>query len=97
MVDEQEIRQIIENIAKDRFAGAHIVSVAVKADVDEDGEDVLIVDVVFDAKADQLDAQETSSLARRIIPEIEAIGGHGFPILSFIAKSELGNRNPEAA
>lgn len=95
--DEASIRKIVESVLRTRFGDVEIVSVDVRPDVDASGDRILLITIVFDAKEKGLDARETSSLARRILPKMQAVGEEGFPVFSFIAKSELGKLKPETA
>lgn len=97
MENQRSIKEIVDSILRERFEGVDIVSINVRPDKDDDGDDILVIDVVFDGKAKSLDASKTSGLVRRMIPEIQESGVRGFPILSFIAKSELRKKRPEAA
>lgn len=90
MAIDKQVEDVIAAVLEERFGTAKIVSVDVKPDVDEEGERVLFVNVVFNAGKKPLDARETSGLARRVLPKIEQLGETGFPVFSFIAQSELG-------
>ena len=97
MDSEQAVREIVESVLMSRFHDIDISSIEITPDVDEDGDPVLIVTVVFSAEEKRLDATETSGLVRRILPKMEEIGETRFPIFSFIAKSEMGKITPESA
>ena len=97
MDHEKELKRIVRSVLESRFEDIDIVSINITPDFDEDGDKIIIVKVVFDSDMKKLDARETSGLLRRILPQIEDIGETGFPILSFIAKSELGKMSPESA
>lgn len=91
----REVRKAIEAVVRERFAGTEIDAVEVKADVDEDGERVLLVKVVHGAKS--LDARKASGLLRHMRPKIADLGEDAFPILSFISKAEPRKAKAEAA
>lgn len=93
----QVISDMVRRLLHDRFDDVEIVSVDVRPDVDADGDRVLFITVVFDGKRKQLDSQKTSGLARHLLPEMQEAGENGFPIFSFIAKSELAKVKPDAA
>lgn len=97
MSDSSKIKKIVESVLADKFDGIEIVAINVKADIDEDGDDVITINVVFDGTKKRLDSGKTSSLVRRVRPKFAEIGETAFPVFSFIAKSELGRRSPEAA
>ena len=67
-------------------------SVDVQSDHDEDGNEILVVQIVFDGKQRALDPQKTSSLTRHLRPRIADIGVYAFPVISFVSKSDLGKR-----
>jgi len=93
---EQAVHDIIKSVLEDRFRNVNILSINVMPDIDEHGDQVLFVTVVFDGEKKRLDTKETSSLARRVLPRMEEIGDDRFPIFSFIAKSELRNVHPDS-
>ena len=91
------VKEIVESVLRSRFKDIDFSVIDIRPDVDEDGQRVLYVKIGFDSKTKFLDAGETSGLLRRILPKMEETGEHGFPILSFIAKSELGKMSSDAA
>ena len=97
MSDLNELEGLVKTILSKKLSGVEIVDVTIRPDVDDDGDDVLIVKVVFESRKHRLNSAETTGLVRRILPEIRERGVSGFPILSFIAKSELGKTRPEVA
>lgn len=90
MAERHDLKQLIAKLLTEQFRDVKIESIDVQPDVDEDGEALLIVRVVFDGKHKQLDARKSSSLVRRLRPIIYNAGERAFPVFSFIAKSELG-------
>lgn len=95
MTDTDTIRDIVRSILSERFENIDIVSINIDRDVDEDGAPILLVKVVFDGKKKQLDAKKASGLVRRILPKLAEADERGFPVLSFIEKSDLGKLAPE--
>lgn len=84
----KDLKGVIREVLADHFENIVIVSVKVEPDFDEDGDPILLVEVVFDGKARRLDPDKTSSVLRRLRPRIADFGG-AFPVISYIAKSEL--------
>lgn len=97
MDPKQAVYDVVKSVLKSRFRNINILSIDITPDVDEDGDQVLIVRVVFDAEEKRLDISETSGLVRRILPKMKAVGETRFPIFSFIAKSEMRKINPDSA
>ncbi len=98
MLEERKIINIIKADLQKRFEDVEIVSINVVPEVDEDGDDVLFVSVVFDAKErKRLDPRKTSAMARSIVPQLMSAGEDAFPVFSFIRKSEWREKSPEAA
>lgn len=96
-IKRSEIEQIIRSVLCEKFSDVEIESIEALPDVDEDGEKVIVVKVVFDGNRKKLDAKKVSGVARSVLPKLEEAGESGFPIMSFIAKSELRKKSPEAA
>lgn len=97
MADDNALKRIIEAVFKDHFDEVTIESVTVAHDIDEDGDAILRIAVIFNGKAKQLNAERASGLLRHMRPKMAEIGEDAFPIISFIAKSDIGARNTEAA
>ena len=97
MASDEDIIKVIKSVLRSRFRDIEISSIEVAPDVDEDGDKILAIKVIFSATQKILDSGETSGLVRRILPKMEKIGETRFPIFSFIAKSEMGKANPDSA
>lgn len=93
----QRVDDIIKTVVKDTFGDVDIVSIDIEPDVGEDGEPILLVVVVFDNKSARIDTSRVSGLIRHIRPKMAEIGEDAFPVLSFIAKSELGKMKAGSA
>lgn len=92
----REVRDAIEAVVRERLRDVDIHAIHITPDVDDDGDRLLRVKVVFDA-ARPVDARKTSGLVRHIRPRIAELGEEAFPILSFISKAEYRNAKAEAA
>lgn len=93
MASLTELKSAIQAELERQLAGVRIVSVEVCPDVDEDGDSVLFVTVVFQTNQKRLDARATSSMARHLRSEICRAGDDRFPVLSFIADNEMKRTN----
>lgn len=92
----EAVEQVVRAVLQERFESIHIESIDVNVTTDEDGDEIYLVNVVFDGDQKRLDSAMTTGLARRILPKIQEMGAFGFPILSFIAKSDLRTRKAAA-
>ncbi|HER25626.1 MAG TPA: hypothetical protein ENI69_00795 [Rhodospirillales bacterium] len=97
MVSKSKLNAVIEKVLRDIFDDIDIETITVEPDIDEDGDNILRVRVIFDGENKQLDTHKTSSLLRYMRPKIADIGENAFPVVSFIAKSEIRKPKPEAA
>jgi len=80
--------QLIEQVVRERFGDGAIVSVSVDEDRDFDGDLVLYVTVVFDAKK-PLDSGKTSSIVRHTRARLKADRPtDAFPVFRFVSKSD---------
>ena len=86
----QRLKAVFRDVLNERLEG--VESVDVQSDHDEDGNEILVVQIVFDGKQRALDPQKTSSLTRHLRPRIADIGVYAFPVISFVSKSDLGKR-----
>lgn len=81
------IEAIVRDVAQSLLKGVRVVSVIAERGFDSDGDDVVRITVVYDAKA-PLNAAAVASMVRRLLPKLEAAAVEGFPLMSFVAKKE---------
>jgi hypothetical protein len=97
MVDKERLRNLVLDVLRERFEGVEVDSITIEPDVDADGDDILLVNVIFDGKHRKLDPRRAASLLRHIRPKFEEIGEKAFPVISFIAKADMRKAKSEAA
>lgn len=98
MTNERTIETIVCGVIRERFGDVRIAKIDAKPGFDEDGDQVWYVKVVLEnSDVNRIDARRASGVVRHLLPKMVEAGDNGFPILSFIAKSELGKHSPEAA
>ena len=95
-MDEQRVREIAEAAFKAHFGAVRVVRVNVRRGFDYDEDDPMVdVNIIYDGKYEQLSGQGL----------LGAVGDHskvwwdvedslGFPLVHFIAKSDIGRRDP---
>ena len=98
-MDKQRIREIAEAAFKSRFSDIDIVSINIKPDFDYHyDEPLVIVKIIYDAKVEKLLAQEspnTIDVRSEIVDKLWNIkDSPGWPLVRFIAKSDIGRRDP---
>lgn len=102
MLTEDQIRDIVTAVLAQRFPRMSVSSIVVDPDFDEDNDPIFMIKIIFDTSEVNLDTKETTSLIRYIVDKInredqEKGTKTGFPILSFIAKSEMEKLNADSA
>ena len=98
-MDKQRIREIAEAAFKAHFGDIDIVSINVKPDYDYHyDEPLVIVKIIYDAKVEQLLGQEspnTIDVRSEIVDKVwRTEDSPGWPLVRFIAKSDIGRRDP---
>ena len=91
--DLPKVKDIVEETLRER-CGNVFELIAVRPDFNEYGDEILVIKAIFNK--DRLGAQRTSGLIRHLRPKLAEVGTEAFPIISFIAKSELRDRDLEA-
>ena len=91
--DLPKVKNIVEETLRER-CGNVFELIAVRPDFNEYGDEILVIKAIFNK--DRLGAQRTSGLIRHLRPKLAEVGTEAFPIISFIAKSELRDRDLEA-
>lgn len=92
-----EVKDVVRKALKDRFPTAKIANVAVRPDVDSDGDEILRIIVVIEGAPSQLDKKALVGFVRHLRSRLEEVNREEFPILSFISKSEAKLLDLEAA
>ena len=70
-------------------------AVAVKPDVDHDGDAILRVTVVVQDGTERLDPKKVLDASGSIWSELDEAGIESFPIVSYMTKSDAARVNPE--
>lgn len=92
-----QIKKVVANTLKADFHNVKILRVEVHQDVDSDGDDVLLISVVFEGKPKDLDATKLSGAVRNVRPKLRDIGEAAFPLFSFVSGKEAGLGKLETA
>ena len=96
-MNEQQVGEIAEMAFRARFGDVKIVRINVRRGFDYDEDDPMVdVNIIYDGKYEQLNAGGLLDVRTEIVSKVwrEAEASPGFPLVHFIAKSDLGRRNP---
>lgn len=91
------VENVVRSVLTDRFPDAKVAKIAIRSDVDNDGDDILRVIVVLEGVPSQLDKKALVGFVRHLRSRLEEVNHEEFPILSFISKSEAKNLDLETA
>lgn len=97
MTDEATVRVFTQELLTAIFENVVFPAVNVTASVDQDGDPIFIIHIVFEDGEYRLDPKITSALTGMLRIKLDEADISGFPIISFIARSDLGKSDPEAA
>ncbi len=92
-----EIETIVSAVVHDRFPENSIQSVSVEQDVDQDGDPILKVTVVFDPAEGALDTHRVMGLIRHLRPKLLEKKYPEFPIFRFVSKKDAASLKIAAA
>lgn len=95
MLDNKALTELVEAVIRRQFSDAVINTVAVKPDVDHDGDDILRVTVVVQDGIERLDPDKAVGLIRHLRPELAEAGIENFPIVSYMTKADAARLNLE--
>ena len=90
-----QAREVIDEELRARF-DVPFVKITVKPDYDRDGDEFLWVNAVYDGQPDDIDTRKSITLVREIRPRLDDIPFDAFPVVRYIAKSDLTKRELEA-
>ena len=99
-MNDHQVRQIAEAAFKARFGDIDIVSINVKPGFDHYDDPMLDVKIIYDGEVEQLIAPDkvadTMDVRSEIVEKVweDAQDSPGYPFVHFIAKSDIGRRDP---
>ena len=95
-MNEQQVGEIAEAAFRARFGDVEVVRVNVRSGFDHEDDPVVDVNIIYDGKYEQLKGDGLFDVRREIIDKVwrEAEDSPGYPMVHFIAKSEIGQRDP---
>ena len=95
-MNEQEMREIVETAFKARFGDVELVCINVKPWVDYEGDHVVDIKIIYDGKVEQLDGERLLRMNHEVHTKFDADFEKppGWPLLHYIAKSDIGERDP---
>ena len=97
-MDEQQIREIAETAFKGSFGDVKVVRVNVRPGFDHDDDPVVDVKIIYDGKYEQLNGPGLLRVQSEIVSKVwrEVEDSPGWPHVHFIARSDIGRREPAA-
>ena len=95
-MNEQQIREIAEMAFKRHFGGVKLLGVNVEPGFDHCDDPKVDVKIIYDGKYEQLNGAGLLRVQSDITSKLwwDAEDSPGFPMVHFIAKSDLGRRDP---
>lgn len=90
MLNQAELKSAVEAVVRENIHSGKIVDVIVNRDEDDRDGDYITVYVVYD-EVKRLDPAEKLTMNRLLWGRLIDLGEPGFPIVSFIIKSEAGD------
>jgi hypothetical protein len=96
LIDNERVKGIVAAVVRERLPKIRVVSIEVRDYTDDEDNRLFAIDVVFKGKRSDFDAAMLRALPRYIVAEFDKANEPGFPILSFIAKSEMEKQKADA-
>lgn len=97
MEEHRYLDAAVEETVKERFPDVRIYSIKVEPDVDNDGDKIYRISIVFEHGAQTVDVKKMAGFVRHLLPRLENINEDGFPIVSFISKDDVQKLRREPA
>ena len=85
----EQLKTAIAEVLERQLAPAQVLSFDVVRDMDQDGDPILLVQVVFDADAGRLDSDRILGLPRHLREALDDLEEDSFPVFSFVKPGEL--------
>ena len=95
-MDDQQIREIAEAAFKTHFGHIGILSINIEPGFDLDGDPLVDVRIIYDAKMEEVLNGDTAAVRTEIIDKVWRERGDAaiWPQVHFIAKSDIGRQDP---
>ena len=95
-MNEQEMREIVEAAFKARFGDVELVCINIKPGVDFEGDHVVDIKIIYDGKVEQLNGEGIVRVDHEVHTKFDGDFEKppGWPLLHYIAKSDIGDRDP---
>ena len=95
-MNEQQIREIAKAAFEARFGDVKIVRVNIGPGFDIDDDPMVEVKIIYEGKYEQLNPAGLIRVQSEIISKMRADPAQdpGFPVVRFIAKSDIGRQDP---
>ena len=95
-MNEQQVREIAAAAFKARFGDIEVVSVNVKPGFDHYDDPLVNVKIIYDGTVEQLGGEGILHVLSEIVEKVweEAEDSPVWPQVHFIAKSDIGRRDP---
>jgi hypothetical protein len=96
-IDAKQIERLITETLRRYFENIEIIAVHVAQDLDQDGEEMLRVDVVFEGDLKESDARRVAGAERHLRPILEEHDADLYPLLSFVSKVDYEREHARRA
>lgn len=97
MYESTQISKIVKDTFAKEFPEIKIVNVKVSHQLDDDGDHVLRIFIIFEWKKGKVDPKKLAGAVRYLRPKLNEIKETAFPLLSFITKSDAEQTGFEPA
>lgn len=91
-----QARKVIDEAIRTRYRDVPFLKITVTPDIDEDGEEFLWVKAIYDGQPANIDTRKSLTMVRHIRPKLADVAVEAFPVISYIAKSDLKKQELEA-
>ena len=88
MLDNKALTELAETVIRRQFSDAVIHAVAVKPDVDHDGDAILRVTVVVQDGIERLEPKKVLDISGDLWSELGNAGIESFPIVRYMTKAD---------
>ncbi|MDE0079516.1 MAG: hypothetical protein OXO50_18495 [Caldilineaceae bacterium] len=83
-----KIDNVVKQVVQQQLAPARIIGLTVEESEDADGDPILRIKVIFEAKEDRLDPERVLGLIRHLRKSLNELGSNRFPVFSFMTSEE---------
>jgi hypothetical protein len=87
--DFEKVKAVLADFLHGQFKRIRILEINVHDDMDTSGDEILVINIIFEGSPDDVDPKKLAGIERLLRPKLDEIQETAFPLVSFISKTDI--------